>query len=264
MNMPSGQKFKSILFLAGAFTFAFLLAETVHESGHYLAHRLYGNNAIYIHLDPFGGSRLVGSTTLPEKEMIITSAAGPFSSLMLAIACFICLWKVRKPVLLPLLIWWPTAMIQEGVNMSLGLLSPNSDAQWIARSDMPTSLILIFGVILLLAGITGIAALLPLAGISEDAPLGHTWLVLVLGMCSLMLVRLVGAMYANPKTLVENMIPLAFSGILAFVAAVLHKPIHKITADQHYPASYQVSWNTTIRNLALGAGVFLLQLFMFN
>jgi hypothetical protein len=114
---------KSILLLVGSFVFAFLLGEAVHELDHYLAHEAYGNAGIGIHLDPFGGSCIVGVTSLPLEVMGVTCAAGPLSNLALAIACFLLLWHRRKPVLLPLLLWGPVAMAQEGGNLSLGLLA---------------------------------------------------------------------------------------------------------------------------------------------
>lgn len=74
MNTRSDHTINSILLLAGAFTFVFLLGEMVHEFGHYLSHMAYGNQDIQVHLDPFGGSRIIGVTSLPGEVMGITSA----------------------------------------------------------------------------------------------------------------------------------------------------------------------------------------------
>ena len=142
---------KQILLLAGSFAFAFLLGEMVHELGHYLCHLSYGNPDIRIHLDPFGGSRIVGVRTLPPQVMGVTCAAGPFFNLFLGILCSLGLWKFRKPILLPFLIWGPVAMIQEGVTFTLGGLTPGGDAGWMAAAGLPWAEILSAGTLLLVA-----------------------------------------------------------------------------------------------------------------
>ena len=260
MKKSDCQIIKSILFVSGAFTFAFLLAETVHEFGHFISHRLYGNRAILIHLDPFGGSRMVGSTALSEIGMIVTSAAGPALNLVVALSCMFLLWRAKKPGLLPLLIWALTALIQEGVNLSLGLLSTNSDAQWIARSGLPTPIILMVGVSLLLIGLILISALLPLAGISPDAPFRFTLLIAFMGFCSLLLIRLAGTAFYNPEEVSQNLIPLAFSGILASIVAVLKKPVARIIPEISSQEITKVTWNTVGSSLVFGTGMFLFQL----
>lgn len=258
MQKTADQTTKSILFLVGAFTFAFLLAEAVHETGHYLAHCLYGNTAILILLDPFGGSRMAGSTDLPEIGMVITSAAGPLFSLIVAAGCFSLLWKRRKPALLPLLLLGPTAMIQEGVNLSLGLFSPNSDAQWILRAGIPAPLIPTAGIVLLIAGLTGVTVLLPLAGVDSKTSFAGTLLIVCTGMCSLLVIRLTGTLITNPEAWIENLVPLGFSGILAVVVTFLRSLVNRNAAPHH------LDWNAVGTSLALGAGIFLGQLLLFN
>ena len=112
--------------LSGAFTFAFLMAEMIHEFGHYLAHVAFGNHDVGVLLDPFGGSRITGLTSSTDQALIATTAAGPLFNLLLGITTTILLWRNRKPILLPLLLWGPIALVQEGVNLSLGLLSPRN------------------------------------------------------------------------------------------------------------------------------------------
>ena len=122
------QVVQSVLLLAGSFTFAFLFGELVHDSGHYLCHLAYGNTWVRVTFDPFGGTRIIGANGLPDQVAAGTSAAGPLPHLLLALICFLFLWSRRRPILLPGLFWGPVAMIQEGVNFSLGLLTPGGDA----------------------------------------------------------------------------------------------------------------------------------------
>jgi hypothetical protein len=99
----AGHRTRSTLLLAGSFAFAFLLGEAIHELGHYLAHRAYATPDIGIHLDPFGGSHIVGVKSLPLAVMGATSLAGPLFNLALGILALLALWRWRRPLLLPLL-----------------------------------------------------------------------------------------------------------------------------------------------------------------
>jgi len=95
---------KSILILAGAFTFAFLLGELVHDSGHYFSHILYGNTLVKVHFDPFGGTHIMGTEELPANILGVTSLAGPTPNLILAVTIFLILWRWNRPILLPFLL----------------------------------------------------------------------------------------------------------------------------------------------------------------
>jgi len=144
--MPKQTRIKSILLLTGSFTFAFLLGEVVHDSGHYLCHKVYGNAEVWVHLDPFGGTCIIGADDLPAEVLAVTSLAGPLTNVALGLVGLFLLWWKRRPILLPLLLWGPVAMIQEGVTFSLGLLTPGGDAQWITTLGVPGFLLLVMGV----------------------------------------------------------------------------------------------------------------------
>ena len=262
MNTHSSQTFKSILLLAGAFIFAFLLGEMVHEYGHYLRHRAYGNLEAQVHLDPFGGSRIVGGNTLPAEVMGVTSAAGPLFNLVLGITCTLLLWWIRNPKLLPLLLWGPLAMVQEGVTFSLGNLTPGGDAQWIVAAGIPQPVVLATGILLLLAGIATIILLLPLAGIKRDDPFGRKVLILMIGMCSLMLLRFAHSWLVSPESSLENLIPLVFSALLALVLVSLHKPVTRMAGK--IPARSPVTWSASGLALVLGMCMFTFQVFALN
>jgi hypothetical protein len=261
MNTRSNHPIKSILLLAGAFTFAFLLGEMVHEFGHYLSHLAYGNQNIRVHLDPFGGSRIVGVTSLPGEVMGITSAAGPLFNLSLGITCTLLVWRKRAAVLLPLLLWGPVSMVQEGVTFSLGLLTPGGDAQWIAALGVPQIIILVFGILLLVAGIGTITTLLPLVGVEKDDPQRRKLLIVLAGMCSLMLIRFLYSSLTSPGATMENFIPLVFSILLAAIVVWIHKPlINRVTL----PESPSVTWSASALTLILGGSVFVFQVLAMN
>lgn len=263
MEQRSHDNLKSIMLLAGAFFFAFLLGEMIHEFGHYLTHRLYGNLDVQLHLDPFGGTRMVGVTSLPLNTVAITSAAGPLFHLIVGMVSFpIFLWK-RTPLLLPVLLVGPVAMVQEGVTFSIGLLTPGGDAQWIAAAGISQFVILLVGILLLVAGLGAVSMLLPLAGIKQDDSTSKKISTILWGMCSLMLVRAIHSVLFVPQSINENMIPLIFSGLLAVVVVLLQRPIVKI-GNLNASESPQVTWSASVIALILGVSVFVLQIFAYN
>jgi hypothetical protein len=252
------QKAKSILLLAGAFTFAFLLGEMVHEFGHYLTHLAYGNTGVGIHLDPFGGSRIVGVTSLPLNVMGVTSAAGPLFNLALGTTCSLLLWRKHRPGLLPLLLWGPVAMVQEGVTFSLGLLTPGGDAQWVVAAGIPMAVVLTVGIGLLLTGIVMTSWQLSRVIFDQDIPFGGKFLVVLVGISSLMLVRAIHATMAAPALAIENLVPLIFSVLLSSIVVLVQGPL----ASGLHNASEtprRISWSSVASTIALGMAMFLFQ-----
>ena len=264
MTINQTRSIKSILLLAGSFTFAFLFGELVHEYGHYLGHLAYGNpNNVQIHVDPFGGTMIVGVTSLPVKIISVTSATGPLFNLLLAVTCLLVLWRIRRPALLPLLLWGPIAMIQEGVNFSVGMMTPGGDVQWIAAMGVPRPLLLLTGSFMLVAGVKTISLLLPLTDVQREETFKDKFLIVLLGMCSLMLIRSIHSFAASPASIMENMIPLILSLILAVVITLSYKPA--IENIQEVKKKYRrVAWPTVTLALTLGLGMFLIQLILLN
>jgi len=259
MSPKATETIKSILLLVGAFTFAFLFGEMIHELGHYLGHLALGNPDIQVHLDPFGGSRMVGVTTLSDKSMGITAATGPLFNLILGASCFLLLWRKRKPVLLPLLMWGAVSMVQEGVTFSLGFLTPGGDAEWIAAMGIPAALILITGILCILAGVGAITLLLPLAGVEADSSYWKRLLIVLLGMGSFMLLRAAHSFLASPDSIMENLVPLIFSLLLAVIVALIDKPVSKYSKREFSLTTIPVTWPLSAWALALGAIIFLFQ-----
>jgi len=264
MSNDQTKSIKPILLLAGSFTFAFLLGELVHEYGHYLGHLAYGNpDNVQVHVDPFGGTMIVGVTSLPDKVISVTSATSPLLNLLLSVTCFLLLWRVRRPALLPFLLWGPIAMIQEGVNFSLGMMTPGGDAQWIAVMGVPRPLLLLTGSFLLVAGVKTISLLLPLTDIQRDASFKDKFLIVLLGMCSLMFIRFVHSAIASPTSIVENLVPLIFSLLLTVFVVLLYKPMSEST-HAIKEKSNPVTWSVAIAALTLGASMFLFQSAVLN
>jgi len=211
------------LLLLGSFVFAFCLGEAVHELGHYLAHRTYGTH-VGIRLDPFGGSCVLKGSSAPQETWGVTSAAGPLLNLLVSVTVSLSLWHYRRPALLPLLLWGPIALVQEGVAFSLGMLTPGGDAQLIVESGVPVLLILGSGVLFLACGVTAVCWVLPLVGLSPSDSFGRRFGVVSGGMVSFMLIRLLGSSVLSPYLAQENAVPLVFALVLAAIVAVAYGP----------------------------------------
>ncbi|MFN2167234.1 MAG: hypothetical protein ACK2U9_13345 [Anaerolineae bacterium] len=216
-----------VLLLLASFVFAFCLGEAIHELGHFFAHRAYGVD-VGIRLDPFGGSHIIGGSLAPRELWGITSAAGPLFNVAIAVSVFVVLWRWRRPALLPLLLWGPIALVQEGVTFSLGLLTPGGDAALITESGVPAGLVLGCGILFLVMGIAGVCLLLPQAGLSPSASFSFRLRVVAGGMVSFMAVRLLFSPVTSPGQAGENVLPLAFSLLLAAAVAALYGPVHRL------------------------------------
>lgn len=251
---------RTILLLGGAFTFAFLWGEMVHDTGHYICHLAYGNRQVGVHFDPFGGTHISGADGLPAQVLGVTSAAGPLGNITLGLLSFTLLWRVRRPGLLPFLLWGPVAMIQEGVTFSLGMLTPGGDAAWMAAEGIPKPEILLVGVFLMIGGVVLMAALLRVAGVQRAQSWGKIAAILLLGMCSLMLVRWIHALLAAPQYSVENTIPLIFSCLLALLVAALFRPVTARMENDQLKNADPVPQSGLLFGLVLGVGMFVFQM----
>lgn len=264
-NMKTSRYLKSILLLMGSFTFAFLMGEMVHEWGHFLAHRYFGVQGISIHLDPFGGSRILGAQNLPLREMGITTAAGPglnlVAGLLITLLISLLLARLSLPAFFPLILWGPVALIQEGVNLSLGLLSPGSDAQWLARWGAPNLLLIILGAVFILAGTGLISWLLYRSATLLEMKFPARLLLVFFGLGFLMILRAAVSLLQAPQAARENLIPLVFALILAGLISGLQGAWPSL--EEGHGSSFQIpSWGNGFLAFVLGLGVLLLQIIL--
>jgi hypothetical protein len=252
-----------ILLLLGSFVFAFCLGEAVHEFGHFLVHRINGVS-VGIRLDPFGGSKILNGSSAPREIMGITSLAGPLLNLLLGSVVSLSLWRIRKPILLPLLLWGPTALVQEGVTFSLGMLTPGGDAQFIVEWGVPAGVLISLGILFLALGVALICWLLPLVNLSSTDSSGRKFGIVLGGMVSFFVLRLVVSSMRSSSAAMENTVPLIFSILLATVVVALYKPFNSILGRISRTKLASVTWPATSVSLALGVGMIVLQLFALN
>ena len=248
---------KIILLLMGSFTFAFLLGEMVHEWGHFLAHRYYGHQGISIHLDPFGGSRNLGVGPMPLHELGITTAAGPGLNLVAGILMTALFIKFKSPGFLSLVLWGPIALIQEGVNLSLGLLSPGSDAQWLVQWGIPKVALIFLGAFFILVGTALISRILIRIREIKGMRFTRRLTLIFFGLGFLIILRALISSFQSPQAALENCIPLIFALILAVIIAGAQKTSRIL--EREYSARMP-SWGTSILTVGLVLGMFLFQI----
>jgi hypothetical protein len=252
-----------VLLLLGAFAFVFCLGEAVHELGHFLAHRAYGVE-VGIKLDPFGDSRILHGSSAPEEIWGITSLAGPLFNLLVGLIVSLSLWRLRRPALLPLVLWGPVALIQEGVTFSLGLLTPGGDAQLIVEWGVPTAVLLSFGILFLASGVALLCRLLPLVGLAPNDSFGRKFGVVAGGMISFMVLRLLVSSASSPAAVQENTAPLLFSLLLATIVVALYRPLASVFKRIPEAEPAPVTWPAARSALALAMGMVLFQIIFLN
>ncbi|MEJ2209467.1 MAG: hypothetical protein P8129_10575 [Anaerolineae bacterium] len=251
------------LLLCGAFVFSFSLGEAIHELGHFLAHRAYSVD-VGIRLDPFGGSHIIGGSLAPREIWGITSAAGPLFNVTIAVSVLVVLWRLRRPVLLPLLLWGPIALVQEGVTFSLGLLTPGGDAALIVESGVPAGFVLSTGILFLALGVSGVCLVLPQAGLSPSASFPCRLGIVVGGMVPFMVARLLFSPLTSPGQSGENVLPLLFALLLASAVAGLEGPVHRLLGRLPGPEPVAVPRLAVVLSAVLAWGMVTFQLAWFR
>lgn len=197
---------------------------------------------------------------LPRDLLRFTSAAGLLPNLVCGISCFVLLSRKRSPKWLPFLIWGPVSMVQEGVTLTLGLLTPGGDAALIAAAGVPEVAIMLCGVFLLAIGIIALIWLLPTAGISPGDRFRVRIFVLTVGIGTLMAVRSAHWLLSTPESRLENLVPLIFSLLLTAIVVSLQRPISQALFRPSKIAGDQAGWPALGWSLFLGAGMFILQM----
>jgi hypothetical protein len=150
--------------------------------------------------------------------------------------------------------------VQEGVNFSLGLLSPGSDANWLVDVGTPPPLLLILGIILLLSGVVLLSSLLELADLNQGLSLTNRFLILLGGISTLMLFRAGISLRISPQATLENLVPLVFAVILGIlVIAVQSLRFRYASESQNQPAG-PISWSAAAMAGSLGIALLIFQI----
>ena len=152
-------------------------------------------------------------------------------------------------------------MIQEGVNFSLGLLTPGGDTQRISTPGIPQPVLSVIGVSLILASLIVLSVLLTAIGIKAVASSIQLFLTIFLGFCLLMLIRFIYSANIEPAYLPENLIPLIFSLLLAFIVVFIQPLTTKVFLKDLETPTAVISTMQVYIAFALGTVMFIFQTF---
>nr|MBN1230176.1 hypothetical protein [Anaerolineae bacterium] len=253
------QTIQAALLLFGSYVFVFLLGEAVHEFGHFVTDTLWGFD-VRIVLDPFGGSHIQWLGPYPDSPIMFPTIAGPLLNLTAGVLTSVLLWRKARPALLPLLLWGPSALMQEGINLSAGLLSPGSDAAWLVEWGIPGAVILILGITFLVLGLLSLCCLFPLLGISVEDSFLRKLVIVAGGMVTFLLIRALYSALALNTPLIEQAVPLVAGLLLAALIALMHRLLAPVLRRFFAGEQATPQWNMVGLAAILGAVVFSVQL----
>jgi hypothetical protein len=171
-------------------------------------------------------------------------------------------WRCRQAAALPLLMWGPVAMVQEGVTFSLGLLTSGGDGQWIIQWGVPQAVLLSVGLLSLAGGIVLITKVLQVTDINQQDSLLVIFLILFVGLSTLMVIRGIVSAQVSTMAALENFIPLMFSIILTILITFLYKPLLKVWKEKREIQADVVQWSASLLAIGSGLGLFLIQVIL--
>ncbi|MBN1963201.1 MAG: hypothetical protein JW910_01055 [Anaerolineae bacterium] len=255
---------RSSLLLFGAYAFAYSVLITVHELGHALVLRAFGVTDVKVVLHPFTGSRTIWDAT--DEFIGTVDAAGPLAAILVGTIVTAVFWVWRRPVLMPFLLFAPVAYLTEGLSnfMQVALRSPGSDALRMIAAGVPESALIVFTVVIFLAGIVVLLLLLPLLNLSPAAGFWEKALTLAGGLGGFMLLRVVYGLLVDDQALSRNGPQLAFALLMGVLLAALFRPAYRLLGRLARTAVMPVEWPASWVAVILGVGVVVIQLAFFS
>jgi hypothetical protein len=162
-----------VILLLASMVFVMNVSVAIHEMGHLLFDRIYGLDARVV-LEIFRGSHITLGEIYPSDLSVVPVLAGPLGNVLVGTALFAALWRVRRPALLPLLLWGPIALLQESTSALVQLIErdPGTDFVMIHQAGVAQGAIIALAVVGIVAGLVGVLALMPVAGLD---PLTSVW-----------------------------------------------------------------------------------------
>lgn len=270
---------RAAVLLMGASFFAYLFAVSVHEVGHYLAKIVIGDPERVFVLHPFDLSYSSQGGVVSEVwgtpwRRAFAGAGGPLLNVVLGGTVSLAVWRRRSARWLPVLMWGPVALAQEGVGLVIGLVDyPNVRSDWVKVMVAGVPVLVIGGLalVVLVAGFMWFQLLVPLLGIWAEDPRRRLLVVLPAGIPLLMLgaviyLTLAGSNAAEGTGYVLQNRTIALGASLGFMAAVvaLYRPMFPILDRISHTTPAALAWRDAVPAISLAAAVVATQLAFFN
>ena len=260
----------------GASVFAYLFGVVVHEFGHYVGAAVVDVPIEGIVLHPFDLSyndygKLRG---ISQLRLAIAAAAGPVLNLSAGAGVSLFAWRRRSAQLLPVVMWGPLALLQEGVGMIIGLVDyPDLESDWVSvmKAGVPPPIIGLWVAVLLVVGSVWILLLMPLAGISAEDPYWTKLVAFLAGVPLLLLgavayLGVIGSSGSSPTGMVEQNRWIALGASVGLVASLsaLHRPLFARLDRISHTETSPVIWRDAALAVAMGAAVLVFMLAFYN
>ena len=267
---------RMMVLVMGASVFAYLFGVVVHEFGHSVGAAIVDVPVEGIVLHPFGLSYndygdIRGVSRL---RLGVESAAGPVLNLFAGVGVSLVVWGRRSARWLPVVMWGPLALVQEGVAMIIGLVDyPDVESDWVRvmNAGVPPAMIGLAVAVLLVAGSVWLLLLMPLAGISAEDPYWTKLLVFLAGVPLLLLgavvyLGVIGSSGSSPAGMVQQNRSIALGASVGLVASLsaLHRPLFARLERISHTETSPVSWRDAGLAVAMGAAVFVFMLTFYN
>jgi hypothetical protein len=152
-----------LLFFCVLLSLRFLLL-LIHEGGHALAAVVQGYHPRLLFAHPFTFAGLC----LPSfVDRVLNHAAGPVLPLLVALLILILLWKRRSVAILPLVLFFPWAAMETGINV-IEIGHPGDYSNIIRLTGLPEAVIVIPSLVLFVIGVFLFLLLMPLLGLGPQ------------------------------------------------------------------------------------------------
>jgi hypothetical protein len=207
--------------LALAYAFVSVATVVTHEAGHWLLDRAAGV-PVRLVAAPFGAPHIEAVGPAAAIPLGWPDAAGPLANVLVGLLLFGLLWRARRPLLLPLLLWAPVALLQEGVNalVQLGTRAPGTDLVRLIQHGVPAAALWTAAAVAVAAGVAGLFAVRPLFRLPPSARAPARVLVLAAGFAAYPAIGLIAARWLPWASPERNVTLLVFAALLALVLGV--------------------------------------------
>lgn len=214
---------RSALLIAISVGFVSTVTVAAHELGHWLADTARGASVRMV-VPLFGDPRI--ETVAPTQVDLNgwPDAAGPLLNIAVGVTLFGALWLWRRPVLLPLLLWGPVALLQESITALVQLATGEAGTDWVrlTAQGVPPWLVVAGALLGGLLAVGGLLLLLPVAGLHTGRPPARRLAVLVAGFTTYAAVSLLAGM-AGVGSVARSSRLLLLGLIVALLLSVLYR-----------------------------------------
>jgi len=220
----------SAALLSAAVAIAVNLEIALHELGHLTANALAGVGS-RIELHPFEPSRTVLDGALPAGALTFSAAAGPAAAVAAGALLLVALWRARRPLLLPILLTGPLALVMEGANALIQLIDGAPGTDWtIVATSVSTGLLAVVATAAVLVGLAALVRLMSIAGVDWRGHTSTRLSVTLLGFTPYFLAGLAWVWLLGPEGAGRNVGLVVFAALIATVIALAYPVAGRLAA----------------------------------